>query len=99
MEINRNIFVLEEIYTQVNQAVTLSLCEGLRKAKEIFIEGRKVLIETDEILNQQEIADIDEQLDIINTNIKTLENVLLIHESKQFIRRALLDESVLICMN
>lgn len=99
MEINRNLFDLEDIYVNVNQAITLSLCEGLRKAKDIFIERRKSLVETDEILNQQEIADIDEQLAIINTNIKTLENVLIIHESKQFIRREVLNESTLFCMN
>jgi hypothetical protein len=99
--INTTLFNLIEVVTHIPQAVTMSLCESLRASRDSFVEGRKFLIENTFEFgeNVENITQLDLQIDILNKNIKTLEDALLCHESKCIEKRLALKDLQKIGLN
>lgn len=101
LKINTTIFNLIEVVTHISQGITLSLCENLRASREVFIEGREFLVENTFEFgeNIENILLLEIQIDILNKNIKTLEDALLCHESKCIEKRLALKDLQKIGLN
>ena len=101
LKINTTTFDLIDIFTNMSQAITLSICENLRDSREVFIKGRDFLIENtfefDD--NIENILLIETQIEILDKNITTLENALLCHESKCIEKRPSLKDLQSIGLN
>ena len=89
MENNRTIFDLNTLYSTMSHSVVWQMCRIYRNAKFELLAIKEKVIESTFAFGQNvdTIADIDEKLEYVDGNIKTLEDALLCFESKIFEKR------------
>jgi hypothetical protein len=101
MHINKTILDLATLYTTLTIVETMEILEQVVGAREELEEVLCMLREdsTDIQERLEEIMRVEEQLEYVNMNIKTLENAILCHETKIFEKINILGKTAVICLN
>jgi hypothetical protein len=101
LKVNKVLFDLSTVYSNLSQSETWMMANTLTKAKEgledflVEIEDRKLF----DAHYQTEKNAIETQLFYVNANIRTLQDALLCHETKFIEKRLTLGDLGVFCLN
>lgn len=102
-KINIKILDLNEVYVKMSYAETSNKLNILKSLMNSIVLLKDEMIHFNENTNNDsfidEISTLTNQLNSLNKNIRTLENVLLIHESKVLEKRPSLVDLSIFCLN
>lgn len=101
MKTNKSILDFETIYTSFNLNETIKILDNLKEAKD-DLEGLLDILQLEASEGDDstfEIKVIETQLEYANKNIKTLETVIMCHETKIFEKATICDKVAVLCMN
>jgi flagellar biosynthesis/type III secretory pathway chaperone len=101
MHINRTILDLATLYATLTIFETMEILEQVVETKKELEDVLSMLREdSTDIQNRlDEIMRVEEQLEYINMNIKTLETAIMCHETKIFEKRTVQGKIAVLCMN
>lgn len=100
-KINRTLFDMDTAYKSLSQAETWKMVNVLTNVKH-ELEDLLMDIEDHSLFDnhyKEQKDSITEQLFYVNTNIKTLQDVLLAHETKFIEKRTNLGDLGVFCLN
>ncbi len=101
LAVNKVLFDLSTVYSNISQSETWMMANTLMKAKE-GLEEFLIEIEDNKLFDthyQKEKNAIEDQLFYVNANIKTLQDALLCHETKFIEKRTGLGDLGVFCLN
>jgi len=101
MDTNKTLLELDLVYKHFSLADTISLMGELSEAKEEFETCLEELRSDSNHLELRlnKILEIEEQLEYLEKNIKTLLCAIEAHETKVFEKRTLKSGSAIFCLN
>lgn len=101
MYVNRTLLDLATLYATLTVFETMEILDQVTEAKQELEDVLKMLREdsTDIQERLEEIMRVEEQLEYIDKNIRTLENAILCHETKIFEKRNVLGKTAILCLN
>lgn len=101
MYVNRTLLDLATLYATLTVFETMEILDQVTEAKGELEDVLKMLREDSTDIQERldEIMRVEEQLEYIDKNIRTLENAILCHETKIFEKRNVLGKTAILCLN
>lgn len=101
MYVNRTLLDLATLYATLTVFETMEILDQVTEAKGELEDVLKMLREDSTDIQERldEIMRVEEQLEYIDKNIRTLENAILCHETKIFEKRNVLGKTAIFCLN
>jgi hypothetical protein len=99
--VNKTILELEQVFTSHTHAETIELLNELVSLRDELTEIQISLIEegSDEESIGITLSEIEEQKIYLNRNIMTLEDAIMLHESKTFEKKSSKNGIATFCLN
>lgn len=101
MYVNRTLLDLATLYATLTVFETMEILDQVTEAKGELEDVLKMLREDSTDIQERldEIMRVEEQLEYIDKNIRTLENAILCHETKIFEKRNVQGKTAIFCLN
>lgn len=99
IRINTKLLDLYEIYTNLSYYTTLDMVGNLTLIETELEDVKQYLMEKDFGHHLAQIITIDKQLIFVKKNLKTLNDALLLHESKAYEKRPSLKDLQIFYLN